>query len=266
MLPYLTFSVFAYAFINFALKIDVLASVLKGGGYSATSIKEAIFQIITYNGHTDNHLWFVFSLFIVFLINILLPKLMKSKTMLILLLMLYVSKAYVHYYGILDYTASDLLFFSLARVMCDKNRRITLCSPLSIAAVIAVFITSNCIYSYFYVTGMPGGILRLVLYITRSIASVSGISLVCTLSEYISSKPISGLLKETGMYSYDIYLMHAPFLVSGSMGILLSYSPFPVPLCCAAVLVIGLLLPYAVSRFIIRKIPPLSMVVLGSKK
>ena len=100
MLPYLTFSVFAYAFINFALKIDKLASVLQGGGYAATGIKDAVFQILTYNGHTDQHLWFVFSLFIVFLINILLPKIMKSKPMLLVLLALYVSKAFVHYYGI----------------------------------------------------------------------------------------------------------------------------------------------------------------------
>ena len=110
---------------------------------------------------------------------------------------------------------------------------------------------------------MPGGALRIVLYIIRSIASVSGISLVCTLSEYISSKPISKLLKETGIYSYDIYLMHAPFLVSGSMGILLSYSSFPTPFCCAVVLVIGIVLPYAISRLVIRRIPPLSVVILG---
>ncbi|MCH5210662.1 MAG: acyltransferase family protein [Oscillospiraceae bacterium] len=265
MLPYLTFSVFAYVFINSALKINILASVLKGGGYAATPVKEAVFQIITYNEHIDQHLWFVFSLFIVFLINILFPKLMKSKPTLILLLILYVSKAFVHYYGILDYTASDLLFFSLARVMYTEKKQITLKSPLSIAAAIAVFITSNCIYSYFYVTGMPGGALKAILYIIRSVSSVSGISLVCTLSEYISSKPESKLFKETGLYSYDIYLMHAPFLVSGSMGILLSYSSFPAPVCCAAVLVIGITLPYVISRFIIRKIPPLSVMVLGKK-
>lgn len=264
MLPYLTFSVFAYVFINFALKIDKLAAVLQGGGYTATALKDAALQILTYNGHIDQHLWFVFSLFIVFLVNILLPKIMKSKPMLLVLLALYVSKAFVHYPGILDYTASDLLFFSLARVMlADGKPQLTNLSPLRIIAVLAIFITSNCIYSYFYVTQMPVGAVKALLYVIRSISSVAGIMCVCTLAEYIQGKAVSKPIKEIGLYSYDIYLMHAPFLVSGSMGILLSYSSLPAPLCCAAVLIIGIALPYAVSRFIVRKIPVLSVLILG---
>ena len=65
------------------------------------------------------------------------------------------------------------------------------------------------------------------------------------------------------MYSYDIYLMHAPFLVSGLMGILLAYSPFPTVICCVSVLVLGLFIPIVVSKFIIQKIPFLSVLILG---
>ena len=97
---------------SFSLKIPLLAKVLENGGYTAVDLKDAILQIVTYNNHIDKHLWFVFSLFIVFLVNILIPKIMKSKPMLIVLLGLYISKAYVHYYGILDYVTSDLLFFA----------------------------------------------------------------------------------------------------------------------------------------------------------
>lgn len=124
MLPYLIFSTFAYLFIGFSLKIPLLAKVLENGGYTAVDLKDAILQIVTYNNHIDKHLWFVFSLFIVFLVNILIPKIMKSKPMLIVLLGLYISKAYVHYYGILDYVTSDLLFFSLARIaFSTKNKK-----------------------------------------------------------------------------------------------------------------------------------------------
>ncbi|MBQ6558167.1 MAG: hypothetical protein IJL81_02215, partial [Clostridia bacterium] len=71
---------------------------------------------------------------------------------------------------------------------------------------------------------------------------------------------------ELGMYSYDIYLIHAPFLVSGMMGILLAYSPLPSYVCSAAVTVVGLALPYVISRFVIRKLPLLSFILLGMKK
>ena len=265
MLPYLTFSVFAYVFISIALKISFLAPILKSGGYSAASFTDALFQILTYNGHIDQHLWFVYSLFIVFVINILMPKITRSRVMLIVFRALYVSKAFVHYYGILDYTAGDFLFFSLARVMTARDIKPALRSPLSLAAVIAVFVTSGCIYSFFYVTSMPDGVLKALLYTVRAVSSVSGIITVYTLSERIAKARASKPLKEIGLYSYDIYLMHAPFLVSGSMGILLAYAPLPAPVCCAAVLVIGIALPYALSRLVIRKIPPLSVIILGKR-
>ena len=214
MLPYLIFSTFAYLFIGFSLKIPLLAKVLENGGYTAVDLKDAILQIVTYNNHIDKHLWFVFSLFIVFLVNILIPKIMKSKPMLIVLLGLYISKAYVHYYGILDYVTSDLLFFSLARIAFSTGNK------KSINTIVTAVI--------FVVTNAP-----------------------------------QRLLKTLGMYSYDIYLMHAPFLVSGLMGILLAYSPFPTVICCVSVLVLGLFIPIVVSKFIIRKIPFLTVLILG---
>lgn len=263
MLPYITFSVFAYALINIAMHISKLASILGNGGYSAVAPLDAAFQILTYNNHADQHLWFVFSLFILFLINILIPKIMKSKPMLILLLALYVSKAFIHYYGIFDYTASDLFFFSLARVMFSEEKRNFALTPLKFIITAAIFICTNCVYSYFYVTQMPDGIIKAMLYIIRSISSVAGIMTVCAIASYIENKKASRPLKELGMYSYDIYLIHAPFLVSGSMGIALSFTKLPPFVCCGAVLVIGICVPYIISKFIIRKVPALSVLVLG---
>lgn len=259
MLPYLIFSTFAYLFIGFSLKIPLLAKVLENGGYTAVDLKDAILQIVTYNNHIDKHLWFVFSLFIVFLVNILIPKIMKSKPMLIVLLGLYISKAYVHYYGILDYVTSDLLFFSLARIAFSTGNK----NSINTIVTAVIFVVTNCLYSYFYVTQMPSGVLKGVLYLIRSISSVTGIMTVCNISKHLQNKAPQRLLKTLGMYSYDIYLMHAPFLVSGLMGILLAYSPFPTVICCVSVLVLGLFIPIIVSKFIIRKIPFLSVLILG---
>lgn len=259
MLPYLIFSTFAYLFIGFSLKIPLLAKVLENGGYTAVDLKDAILQIVTYNNHIDKHLWFVFSLFIVFLVNILIPKIMKSKPMLIVLLGLYISKAYVHYYGILDYVTSDLLFFSLARIAFSTENK----KSINTIVTAVIFVVTNCLYSYFYVTQMPSGVLKGVLYLIRSISSVTGIMTVCNISKHLQNKAPQRLLKTLGMYSYDIYLMHAPFLVSGLMGILLAYSPFPTVICCVSVLVLGLFIPIVVSKFIIRKIPFLSVLILG---
>lgn len=260
MLPYLVFSVLAYLIIGTAMHIAPLAGVLQGGGYSIAGIKEAAVQILTYNGHADQHLWFIYSLFIIFVVNILFPKAMKSKPMLVLLALLYISKARIHYFGILNYTVDNFIFFSLGRVLTAQKSL----KPAHTIIAAAVLAAAGGVYSFFYTTGMPdNALLKSSLYLVRLISAVSGIMTVRGLSEYLQTKKISGLFRTLGLYSYDIYLMHAPFLVSGSMGILLAYTPLPVPVCCAAVLIAGLFLPLVVSKFIIRRIPALSLILLG---
>lgn len=264
MLPYLVFSVFAYIFIALAMQIAPFSAVLKSGGYHITGIKEAVFQILFYSGHADQHLWFVYSLFLVFLANILLPRLFRSKLFLLVLLALYISKAYIQYPAILNYTAGDLLFFSLARVIYADGKELKIKST-AFAGITVLFVALSSVYSFFYITEMPSGVLKGVLYFIRSIASVSGILVFCRIAHYLSGRRMGNLLQKLGGYSYDIYLMHAPFLVSGSMGILMTFTPLPEWVCSFSVLVIGLSMPYAVSRFIIRKTPILSVPLLGRR-
>lgn len=262
MVPYFVFSILTYVLVFALSQIAPFAGVLRSSGYYAVGFKEAAPQILAYSNHMDQHLWFAFSLFIVFTLNILFPKATKSKAMLLVFLALYVSKQYIHYYGILDYTARDLFFFSLARALYGK-RNVILHSPLQILAAAAVFVTSNCIHCFFYLTDMPSGIAGAVISLIRCVCSVCGISLVCTLADYLSKKRVSAPLKTIGLYSYDIYLMHTPFLVAGLMGLLLAYTKLPYPLSCAAAIAAGILLPYIASKFIIRKIPFLSVLLLG---
>lgn len=266
MLPYLVFSLFAYAIIFVSMKIPALASVLSGGGYGSPTLKDMALGILFYLGHVDQHLWFVYSLFIVFTLNILLGRVMKSKITLVVLLALYVSKAFVTYPAILDYTAADLVFFSLARVMCADGMSAVLKKPLHIITAAVVFVTANVIYSRFYIFGMPQGAVKAALYVTRAVCSAAGIVTICSVSDMIAKTKIKPFFTSLGSYSYDIYLMHAPFLVSGLMGILLAYSPLPPILCVGVVTVLGLAIPYALSRFVIQKIPPLSFVLLGGKR
>ena len=264
MLPYLMFSLIAYAIIFAAMKIPALAAVLSGGGYGTPSVKAMALGILFYQGHPDQHLWFVYSLFIVFVINILFKNTMRTRAILPVLLALYISKAFIHYPAILDYTASDLLFFSLARNMCLGGKTpVAYGAPLIASA--AVFAAANVIYSHFYVTAMPQGAIKALLYVTRAICSASGIITVCSIADFVSKTRVNGFFTELGRYSYDIYLIHAPFLVSGLMGLLLAYSHMPSYICCAAVTVIGIFLPYALSRFVLRKIPVTRKLLLGGK-
>jgi fucose 4-O-acetylase-like acetyltransferase len=265
LVPYLFFSIFAYLFINCALNIDKLARVLEGGGYEKTKILQSILSILTYNNHLDKHLWFLFSLFIVFLINILMPKLTKHPIAIVIMLGLYVSKAFVTYFGILDYVVSDFFFFAVGRLVISNHSVRDIFKRSNTVAAIVMFLLMNSFYSYLYVRGLPDNkIFIAVLYCFRACVSLLGIISVCKISIIIEKSKLADLFKKLGGYSYDIYLMHAPFLVSGSMGILLAYSPLPEAFCCVIVLFIGIILPIAISKFIVRRVPIFSAIILGT--
>lgn len=262
VLPYVVFSVLAYLAIFTAMHLPPLASVLNTGGYHITDFKSAVLQILFYNHHADQHLWFAYSLFLVFVVNILFSNLLKSKIFLVILLALYISKAYIHYFGILNYTAGDLIFFSLARIMYSNQRKL---KPSALSGIAVLFVVTSGIYSFFYITQMPQSVLKGVIYFIRFISSVSGIVTVCSISHILSESRLRSFFSRLGTYSYDIYLMHAPFLVSGLMGILTVYTPLHTAICSLIVLLTGLFVPYVLSRFIIRKIPLLSVPLLGKR-
>lgn len=273
ILPYLFFSAFAYVFINSALNINMLAKVLENGGYAKTSIGSALFSILTYSNHMDKHLWFLYSLFIVFIVNIISPKLTEHPAAILIMAGLYISKAFIKYFGILDYVVSDFLFFALGRVIIKNDLFSNALKKSNAVILTLLFIACNFFYSYMYTLILPKNEILLdnnvfiaVLNCFRAVVSVLGIISICRIAMYIEKTSFADFFKFLGGYSYDIYLIHAPFIVSGSMGILLSYSPLPRIICCILVLIEGIVLPIIVSKFIIRKIPVLSYVILGKSQ
>ena len=88
MIPYLIFSLLNYAIIYISAAIPFLGGVLSANGYHVVPLHETVLAIITFIGHQDNHLWFIYVMFFVLVINrVLLFK--QTKLTYILLFILY---------------------------------------------------------------------------------------------------------------------------------------------------------------------------------
>lgn len=72
MIPYFAFSIINYFIVFIGLKIEPLAKILINQNYVLNSIGISIFSIFTYIGHIDSHLWFLYVMFFVLLVNRLL--------------------------------------------------------------------------------------------------------------------------------------------------------------------------------------------------
>ena len=263
LLPYLFFSVFAYVFIALALKVSKLAVILQDGGYTASSVIQALLGILSYHEHIDKHIWFCYALFVSFLLNIFLPKAMKHPAGLTVQLLLCLSTHFIGYFGILSHIARNLFFFSLARLYLDRESIRERFQKIPFSVVSLAFFGINLIYTALTLSSVALSAVLAVFWVT---AAVLGIATVCGLSSaLIQFQKTAALLSYLGNRSYDIYLMHAPFLVSGLVGILLYYSTLPAYLICAIVFVLGITLPLLVSNLFVRRIPMLNTIILGEK-
>lgn len=267
LIPYLFFSAFAYLFVAVALSISKLAVILKDGGYNSKSLSKTIFEILTHQGHIDKHLWFVYALFFIFLINILLIRTMKNPAMLFVMFLLSILGPSLNHYVILSSIAKYMFYFCLARFYLNSEMIRKIYMRINSISLLTIFLVMNlgCTVCKLQLD-LENTVIKLSLRLWTQLIAVLGIAIVCRLANLIKDSGKTGkVLSIFGNHSFDIYLMHAPFLVSGLVGILLRYSPMPKFIICLIAFVCGLLLPVLTTDLIVRRVPWLNTIVLGEK-
>ena len=249
IVPYLVYSLISYVGINLCFKISPLASILSGAGYQQTGIKEMILGILFYQNHIDNHLWFIYLLFFTFVLNILTKK-HKLVSLIISVAFFLVVIAFNlrAEYDILRYSFI-LMFFSFGRYF-EKLK------PMKTAVFAALLFAFTAGAVFCIVKGISS-------YLNIIPLGFAGTMLVLQAARLLEkAKPIAKSLTFLSDYSYDIYLMHQPFIVSGVCGILYKLN-FPVIAIIIIGTVLGIFVPIIISKVIIRKSRFLSLLLLG---
>lgn len=76
----------------------------------------------------------------------------------------------------------------------------------------------------------------------------------------------NAVVKTIGDYSYDIYLMHNPYVVAMASVILNKVIGINSYITIVAAVTAGIALPICASRYVIRNIPFLAKVLLGMER
>jgi fucose 4-O-acetylase-like acetyltransferase len=249
IVPYLVYSLISYIGINLCFRISSLASILGSAGYQHTGIKDMILGILFYQNHIDNHLWFIYLLFFTFVLNILTKK-HKLVSLIVSVVFFIVVIAFDlrSGYDILSYSFI-LMFFSFGRyyVKIKPMKNIVFALLLSAFIAAAVFCIIKKISSWFNIIPLGFAGTMLVLETARKLEN---------------KKTIVKALSFLSDYSYDIYLIHQPFIVSGVCGILFKLN-MPTSLIIIIGTVLGIGMPILISKLIIRKSKILSLLFLG---
>ncbi len=260
MVPYISFSIINYLILYAAALVPGISGILESHGYVCGTIADSLFQILTFQGHLDTHLWFCYVMFLILCINRLF---IRNNTRITLIIMLAVYAFWSMWKtggGDVPYLVSHCMHYLYVfcagrlwrRYECEQERRgkgiqnqLASISGLILAAAFTVQIIAE----KAQMIPLKSALLPIV--------ELSG----CVFIIFLASKKIrllktdisfhmSEFLEYTGRsdVSFPIYLLHMPFIVSGSV-VVLSRAGLPMPL----VVLLSTMIGFSVS-LLIRKV------------
>ena len=205
ILPYLFWSfilVFGVQMV-FLWKMDLLHKL----GMEVWTLDQAIINILTFKDSYVQHLWFVYIIFVYFVIHYLLRDLLVDVRLLFLIIMVTMFIDLNNVPFIYEKFILHFMDFCIGRcIYCYSFNKIKykgICFVISIVALCICFISEYYIENSFT-----------YLYLGYLIYALSGAIIIYTISTYISQTDgyCCSILSIIGDYSFEIYLMHNPYI------------------------------------------------------
>lgn len=260
MVPYISFSIINYLILYAAALVPSISGILESHGYVCGSITDSLFQILTFQGHLDTHLWFCYVMFLILCINRLF---IRNNTCITLMMMLAVYAIWSMWKtsgGDVPYLASQCMHYLYvfcagrlwSRYECSQEKRgksiqnqLVYMSGLILAAAF----TAQMAAEKARMIPLKSALLPLV-ELSGCVFIIFFISKKLVLAKTAISLHMSDFLEYTGRsdVSFPIYLLHMPFIVSGSV-VVLSKAGLPMPL----VIILSTLIGF-VTSLLIRKL------------
>ncbi len=268
MFPYISITVIVYAFLLVASFVPAVFGILGNPELSIGGFFKALF---TNHGHFDTHLWYIYRLFFLFLISILLPRLTASVWFLGLC---FIINLFPTFFALtvpfVNGIAQSMIPFILGRLLRKKET-----SPYKEKAeqkwkmilFISVILFSFVSFADQYVTlYMETTVLRrMILQGFNVLEGILGsIALYFIITKLLLKiRFLKRGLEILSPYGFDVYLIHQPFIVVGIVTLMskLGLGWWSILLTVP----LGILISVGISKFILRKIKPLRIFILGEK-
>jgi peptidoglycan/LPS O-acetylase OafA/YrhL len=259
MIPYIAFSVVSYAAIFLALKMPIIGSILFRSGYRVGSLADVAVSVLTYKNHIDQHLWYLYVLFLLLAFCYLTGRIFRGSIGIVLALVVYYIPEFIQTPDLLAKFCHSLIFFVIGRLAATISGRKR--KPLWLAA-----------FSVLWLGAFASRELILrdesFVFLERSlwlIAGVAGVSAVVLLASLIARTAAEAPLNFIGGYSMDIYILHQPFITSAISTVLVNMTHISYPVICAVATVSGLSLPVLLGKYLIRENGLLRLLLLGGR-
>ncbi|MDR0361581.1 MAG: acyltransferase [Planctomycetota bacterium] len=258
MLPYFSISFLTYFAIALLYRLSPFDELMTRYGFVPQSPATVIHAILTLEDTLTRHLWFCYTLFLIFTVSYPLASFFRTLAGLLPAFLLFlVAIAYPESLPKLaERVCHYLVFFHLGRRLRDADALFApRLIPIHAAATAAIFTAMELLGTQRF--GIFAGLFNFGLSFFGTVCFIG-------ISRLLIGRPPERHLAFLGEYSYDIYLIHQPFLTAGAAGALFALAPcapaWPIMLAAAGV---GVIVSLLIGRFVLRPVPVLRTVFLG---
>ena len=252
--PYITITIAVYSILLVSSRVPALYNMLGKPEITIPGFLQALLLNIE---HYDVHLWYIYRLFFIFMINIALSKLTMRFEFLVLCIVLNLIPNFTaQYLPIAGGLIKWMIPFWVGRYVSREAKELTcnqikgsICLGILIFGVVASYYLDNMIINDIAV----GTVRRAVVQLIGLLTGITGSYLLCVFVKYIVHRRsnIVKLLAKISVYTYDIYLLHQPFIVVGTVKVLSRFNTGAISVAVAVIA--GLSIPALCSKYILRR-------------
>lgn len=266
MVPYITLSAIGYTLAFVARRFGI--NLLAPNELEIGSILKAFLLNVN---HFDTHIWYIYFLFFIFLINIFAPQFVMKKGILLILIIA------SGWYGVLSLTGvriNTLIYYLVPFILgrwAYRNNTIEQIKSFNGFKVLVcgiVFIAVNVIMIYVNSINAMNPVLGQIkvgfYYEIKILAGLMGTYLVIYIAYKLSKNDKAAKLGVIDNYSYAIYLLHQPYITTACVSIIgkfIGLNAITVVITFFACMTI----PIMITKYILRKNRILNVLIVGNR-
>lgn len=264
LVPYVFWTVLLWCGIQVGCMVGPLRTVLHSIGFDTMSIKHLLIGLLTYQYYYTQHLWFLYVLFVFFVISIFFGKQKVNLLYVCCAFLLGVLSVFTAFPHIIERCMQWFLYFVFGRYIAADEQVKKMVNRIVEKKILylecAVFILLVITRLNIKNIGVWGALIEFCI---KNAVGFAGVWLIYGISVILSSGRLASIMKLIGDYSYDIYLIHNPYIVAFAATILSKRMHMNSCVAILAATLLGILIPMAVSKYIIRKVPIFRSIMLG---
>lgn len=269
MVPYLSWQLIIFLFVNIGLSIPVLHNTFVGLGFQHWTFGEFVHNTLFFTNSYVELLWFLYVLFIVFVVNcIFKDKLVSVKALLVLFVVGALFETLMPSNYVVGKIVLHLPNFVLGRVIYKRNIEYKLCSKRMLIlafGLVALFnIESYVSVNVYELPAYFGNLYNIAHSFLQGVCLATVI--LFTLYYFETAKKsniISRVLKVVGDYSMEIYLMHNPWIV-GLLSMALVKIGANWIIASIVSVFFGCYIPIVIEKYVIERLPLVNTLFFGA--